>query len=225
MRQPPSKVFVRVSICFFLPWVFIGASHAAEPVAVSGNVEDNKKPPNLIPGFNVGLYPNDQRVVDERLSNDTTNSDGAYNMYAANIGVNVTELWVTSEMPFRSAQPVCVDLGTNRQAVKASGPLCVEAQRDAMSSNDSNKAGNYAAAVFETRGIQSYTGAMSENDARQQAFYDTYPLIATQELADKLDTFWVAVRSSFQKPIEENEILFREVLAIYDWVRLTKFGE
>jgi hypothetical protein len=60
---------------FFLSLIFIGASHAAEPVTVAGIVLDENTPANPIPGCNVGLYPNDQKVEDEQLSNDTTTSD------------------------------------------------------------------------------------------------------------------------------------------------------
>jgi len=224
MRLQYSKVFIRVLTLLFVSFVFAGASHAAGPINVSGNVLDKQTPPHPISNFNVGLYPNEQREGGQ-LSNGTTLGEGVYNMYADNVGEKVTEVWVTSEMRYSKAHPVYVDLRPNRKASIASDALRVEWQGAALSSNEPNRAADYAAAAFETRGIQSYTGAMTKSDAQQQAFFDTYPLIATQKLTGNSKRFWDAVLESFQEPIKRNEILWHEVRDIYESVRSMESGE
>ena len=131
---------------------------------------------------------------------------------------------MVSEMPYRKARPLYVDLRPNRTA-KALQPLFIESQRDALSSNDPNKAVDYTAAVLETRGIQSYSGAIAESEAQQQAFFDTYPLVVNQKLMGKLGEFWEAVFESFQEHIKSNENLWIEVKNLYNAVRSMKLDE
>jgi hypothetical protein len=107
MRLQYSKVFIRVLTLLFESLVFAGASHAASPINVSGNVLDKQTPPHPISNFNVDLYPNEQ-TEGGQLSNGTTTGEGVYNMYADNVGEKVTEVWVTSEMRYSKAHPVYV---------------------------------------------------------------------------------------------------------------------
>jgi hypothetical protein len=185
-------------------------SPAAGPINVAGNVIDEETQTPLS-SFNVGLYPTEHRQGGQ-LTNGTTNGQGIYNMNASDVGQDVTEVWVTSEMAYRKAHPVWVDLRTNRQAATASDALRVESQSAALSSNESNKAADYVAAVFETRGIQSYSGALSRNNAEESAFYDTSPLFAAQRGNE--EGFSSLVSKSFQKRIQQNEGLWSEIQSI-----------
>jgi hypothetical protein len=222
MRQQYSIGHICLFILICVAVVFAGASEAADSVTVSGDVK-NKQTMSTIANFNVGLYPNEQKQGGQ-LANDTTSGEGIYSMKALNVGKDVAEVWVVSEMSYQTACPVSVDLRPSRTA-KAQKPLLVESQANVLSSNSMNRAAHYTAAVFETRGIQSYSGAITRSDAQQEAFFETYPLLITQKLAGTLNSFWQAVFDSFQEPIRRNEILWQEVRDIYEGVRSMMFGE
>jgi hypothetical protein len=214
MRLGHCKRSIRALTWLLVSLLFATTGLATEPIGVAGNVV-SKETQRPISGFSVGLYPNEKQQGGQ-LSNGTTNDAGVYNMHAADIGQSVTEVWVVSETNYRKARPVWVDLRPNRQAAIASDALRVGSQKDALSSNEPAKSAEYAAAVFETRGIQAYSGALSNRDAVQLAFDDTSPLFAEQKrLKGNLEGFWKSVFDSFQAPIKKNQDLWFEVQDIY----------
>jgi hypothetical protein len=214
MRSRHCERFIRVLTWLLVSLLFARTGLATEPIGVAGNVV-NKETEQPISGFNVGLYPNEKQQGGQ-LSNGHTNDAGVYNMHADNIGQSVTEVWVVSETNYRKAHPVWVDLRPNRQAAMASDALRVGSQGEALSSNEPPKSEEYVAAVFETRGIQVYSGALSHADAVVLAFYDTSPLFAEQKrLKGNLEGFWRSVFESFQAPIKRNQDLWFEVQDIY----------
>jgi hypothetical protein len=224
MRSVYSKHCALV-VGWFLPLFLLTiASQAAGPIVVSGLVKDAKSL-QVLASFNVGLYP-DEKGAGGQMATDGTNEGGLYSMQVANVGGDVREVWVLSEVPQRSARPVWVSLpteGVPNRLAKAKDLLVSSV--DALSVNDMEGAANYTAGIIESHGIRLYCGVINADQAQQRATKDTYPVLVMEKRAGDLAKFWDTVEKLFQERIRANEGLWDYVKELYNFLRTLDIRE